>query len=167
MATKDYSNKQEKEVARFLDWQVVSGSGAAACVPGDIISGEWLGECKTHVKPDQRITFKKDVWNKLCEEAIMKRRKPVLIVDDGSQKLSKTWCMFRRQDVTESFYTKEIGSIGLGTTVKTNVCFTHKYLSPLIEAMRTDANSDYVAYIAQDFDKNVLIAPLTMFHDFI
>lgn len=93
MSTKDYSSVQEKTIAEYLGWEVVSGSGARPTIPGDIKSEEFLGECKTHTKPDQDIVFHLDVWNKLKDEASSHMKFPVLLVDDGSQKLSNTWCM--------------------------------------------------------------------------
>ena len=95
MSTKDYSSKQEKMIADYLGWSVVSGSGAAACYPGDIISDEWLGECKTHMTTNCKIVFKKSHWKKICDESTVKRRFPVLFTDDGSQKSSRTWCLFK------------------------------------------------------------------------
>lgn len=92
-ATKAFSSKQENLISYDLGWDVVSGSGARPTVPGDVISDDWLGECKTHVKPGQSILFSTEVWTKICQEALMKHRKPVLFVDDGSQKLDNTWVM--------------------------------------------------------------------------
>lgn len=94
MGTKEFSSKQETKVACFLGWDVVSGSGARDCHPGDIMSDDWLGECKTHEKPGHTIVFWLKVWDKICEEAMAKHRYPLLIVDDGSQNLCKTWVMF-------------------------------------------------------------------------
>lgn len=100
MSTKDntkiYSSKQEKMVADLLGWEVVSGSGAAACFPGDVIGDEWLGECKTHTEPGHKIFFSKDVWDKIKQEAVVKRRFPVLFTDDGTQKEVNTWCLCMR-----------------------------------------------------------------------
>lgn len=103
MATKDYSSKQESMIADSLGWSVVAGSGAAACYPGDIISDEWLGECKTHLSPGKKIFFSKKVWKKIQDEAMVKRRFPVLFTDDGSQKSKHTWCLFEasRLDTSE------------------------------------------------------------------
>lgn len=94
MSTKDYSSLQEKKIARLLGWSVVAASGARRFHPGDIRSDEWLGECKTHVTAGSKIVFKTDVWNKLVEEAKSEFKFPVYISDDGSQEISRTWCMF-------------------------------------------------------------------------
>ena len=102
LATKDYSSKQEHRIADFLGWQCVVASGARSCHPGDIRSDSWLGECKTHVKPDHRIQFIYTEWRKICDEAMSKFRFPVLFVDDGSQKLDSTWCMIPAKSVPPS-----------------------------------------------------------------
>lgn len=92
---KQFSNKQEKNVADALGWSVVSGSGARLTEVGDVRSDEWLCECKTHTTPNHAISFNLNVWAKLRNEAAAKFKYPVLIVDDGSQSLDRTWCMFR------------------------------------------------------------------------
>lgn len=94
MSTKDFSSLQEKRVAEYLGWNVVCGSGARPCRPGDIESDEWLGECKTHQSCNQPIKFMASHWAKLCDEAMAVHKFPVLIVDDGSQKIDNTWCLF-------------------------------------------------------------------------
>lgn len=93
MSKKDFSNKQEKLIANSLNWSVVKGSGARHLYPGDIYSDEWLGECKTHVEAGKLIQFNFKVWNKIVDESMSVRKYPVLFVDDGSQSLSKTWCI--------------------------------------------------------------------------
>ena len=93
MATKDFSSKQENMIANLLGWEVVVGSGAAACYPGDIISDTWLGECKTHVERGHKIFFDRKVWDKIKNEAYVKHRRPVLFTDDGSQLANNTWCL--------------------------------------------------------------------------
>lgn len=96
MATRDYSSKQESMVADMLGWEVVAGSGAAACFPGDVIGDEWLGECKTHIDSGHKIFFSRDVWDKIKQEASIKHRFAALFTDDGTQKDSHTWCLCMR-----------------------------------------------------------------------
>lgn len=91
--TKMYSDKQEKLVAKVLEGKVVTASGARPFDPGDVKSYDWLAECKTHVEPGHTIFFDAKVWKKICDEADGMHRKPVLIVDDGSQKEQNTWCL--------------------------------------------------------------------------
>lgn len=98
---KKCSQLQESNIAAYLGWQVVSGSGAAAGHPGDICSTGWLGECKTHVSTGHKIAFIFSVWEKICNEAGAKFKYPVLFVDDGSQKIDRTWVLFNNNLVTK------------------------------------------------------------------
>ena len=91
---KEFSTKQEKLIASELGGYPVSGSGARPCAPRDVKTYEWLVECKTHTKPDQSILFDINVWKKITDEAMATHRKPVLVVDDGSQSISRTWCLW-------------------------------------------------------------------------
>lgn len=93
MTTKDYSSKQEKMIAEYLEWECVVASGARPCHPGDISSDHWLGECKTHIVPGNRVKFVFKEWDKICEEAMSRGKFAVLFADDGSQKEKNTWCM--------------------------------------------------------------------------
>ena len=94
MATKDYSTKQENMIAKYLGWKTVVASGAKAFHPGDIISPDfWLGELKTHVKPQEQLHFNYSVWGKIQEEAMFKHRRPILIVDNGTQEIENTYCL--------------------------------------------------------------------------
>lgn len=92
--TKIYSSRQEKRVADYLGWKVVSGSGARNCFPGDVQADEWLGECKTHTTPGHKLSFSYSVWKKISDEARSRFSSPAYFVDDGSQLLSSTWVMF-------------------------------------------------------------------------
>lgn len=89
-STKYYSDKQEKLIADYLDWQQISGSGSRPCNCGDVESDEFLGECKTHVS-HHSIQFHGDIWNKIRDEAASKHKRPVYFTDDGSQTLEATY----------------------------------------------------------------------------
>lgn len=91
---KTYSDKQEKLVAKHLNGKQISGSGARPFAPGDVESEDWLIECKTHVSPGKKISFKPDVWAKIQEEAMMRHKYPAYVVDDGSQLLSNQRVLF-------------------------------------------------------------------------
>ncbi len=83
----------------------MKGSGSRAGHPGDVISDEWLGECKTHTSPGHTIQFYQSVWNKLSDEAFSQHKFPVLFVDDGSQNLRNTWCLFTAQPTCAHIFT--------------------------------------------------------------
>ena len=95
--TKYYSSKQENRIADYLGWSAVSASGARPFNPGDIKSSEWLAECKTHTEVTDTITISKSVWEKLANEARGYMRKPVLFVDNGTQKIENTWAIFPKR----------------------------------------------------------------------
>lgn len=70
MSTKDYSTKQEKQVAKALGGYVVPASGATSFIKGDVIVGDILVECKTKVTPSSSFTLQKLWIDKLNEERI-------------------------------------------------------------------------------------------------
>ena len=107
MNKKEFSSKQEHAIADALGWKVVSGSGARIFHLGDVTSDLWLGECKTHTSSGNPITFNRGVWDKIRVEAMSVGKYPVLFVDDGSQKLDHTWCLFP-EFVVSPIYPEEI-----------------------------------------------------------
>lgn len=107
MTNKEASMKQENQIAEFLGWRRVRGSGARMNAPGDIAGDGWLGECKTHITSGHKIHFDSKIWGKICEEAYSKFNQPAYFVDDGSQRLGRTWVMFQMQDLPSNVMTIE------------------------------------------------------------
>ena len=93
-------SRLEKAVASFLGWDVVTGSGSRDFHPGDLVSENWMGECKTHTSPSSSIVFYRSHWDKICEEAYSHFKYPVLFCDNGTQKAENTWCVCKRISVT-------------------------------------------------------------------
>jgi len=133
MSTKDYSSIQERCVSNALGWEVVTGSGARPCVPGDVRSDEWLGECKTHTEPYHKITFMLTVWDKIQHEADTSHRSPALIVDDGSQKLSRTWVLCRLISVDRTRLTIHDPNF----KVTKNISFDHQVVTDYLKSLYT------------------------------
>ena len=168
--TKQYSRKQERLVAKELEGCVVSLSGAGPANPGDVRTYEWLVECKTHTTPDHPITFNLDVWKKLQNEAMGVQKKPVLIVDDGSQTISKTWCLCKAANLNLA------GSIStdLPVTIRKNISCKHDKLSTALKAVikgKIHTDSFYgmspVLYEVNWGDDVVVVLPLTTFKELI
>ena len=159
MATKDFSKVQEKMIAQTLGWEVVAGSGAAACCPGDIIADAWLGECKTHVTPGHKIYFNKDVWTKIKEEAAVKRRFPVLFTDDGSQKSNRTWCLLHENRLDLEEFTLYPISKG----VNKNISINHEDLMNSYREARHASDDKSIALSAQWNGEKVVLMPLSEF----
>lgn len=124
--TKYFSSKQEHTIADYLGWSVVVGSGARDFHPGDIISEDFLGECKTHTAPKNKITITKSVWCKIQMEAESKFKRPVLFVDDGTQSIKNTWCVIPARFMPPDF--DELVSLLDSTLLhesKTIITFNH------------------------------------------
>ena len=67
--TRYYSNRQEKKVAKKFGGKQVANSGAPAFVAGDVVTTDWLIECKTKTKDCSSFTIKEDWLLKNEEEA--------------------------------------------------------------------------------------------------
>ena len=67
--TRFYSNRQEKAVAKALNGKQTSNSGATAFIKGDVLTDNWLLECKTMTSEKESFTIKKSWLAKNREEA--------------------------------------------------------------------------------------------------
>ena len=161
MATKDYSSVQERRIADALGWEVVTGSGARPCVPGDVRSDEWLGECKTHTEPGHRVVFMLDVWKKIQNEADASHRSPVIFADDGSQDLRYTWALCRSIAVDNT----NLVTCRPSFYVAKNVSFVHNAVSDYLKSLCiSDSNSSASLCMKLDWDgQQVLIMPFSTF----
>lgn len=159
LATKKYSSAQESMIANTLNWKVVAGSGAVACLPGDVISDNWLGECKTHTSPRQKIQFMRNHWEKIKEEAMMKRRMPILFTDDGSQKAARTWCLFALNCI------KPVDCVACNfpSSIRTNVIASHEFLQSLVTAATATHPGANIIFISKWKDEDICICNLKTF----
>ena len=157
--TKDFSSKQEKQIADYLGWETVVCSGAMAAIPGDIKSDMWLGECKTHTEKDSKIKFYSSVWSKIVEEANSQFKFPILFVDDGSQKIERTWCMI--PDSLAANYGYQLKNIPyrLGVSISFDgYDFKKLYKEIFDEGIK-------VIYSAKWGNYNIAILPLDLFKE--
>ena len=60
MNTRKFSSKQEQYIAELLGGKQQSNSGATAYNKGDVITDDWLIECKTTTKPKSSFSIKKE-----------------------------------------------------------------------------------------------------------
>ena len=67
--TRFYSNRQEKAVAKAINGKQTSNSGATAFIKGDVLTDNWLIECKTMTSEKESFTIKKSWLAKNKEEA--------------------------------------------------------------------------------------------------
>ena len=82
--TRYYSKKQEKKVAKATGGKRQANSGATAFAKGDVITRNWLIECKTKTKDCKSFTIKEDWLLKNEEEAFaMGKNNSALCFDFG------------------------------------------------------------------------------------
>lgn len=163
-ATKQFSSKQEHAIAYELNWDVVSGSGSRPCVPGDVIGEDWLGECKTHVSSGHPIQFMKEVWDKIKLEAMSKHRAPVLFVDEGSQRLDRTWALCYKH----SLQLAECLIVDFNKPIRKNISFkSDEGQSYLDEAFKENAFGflQHTIYEANWAGDEVIIMPFNAFKE--
>lgn len=86
-ATRYFSNKQEKKVAKAVSGKQTANSGATKFSKGDVRTENWLIECKTKTKESQSMTIHKDWLEKNAEEAFaMGKDYNALAFDFGDDK---------------------------------------------------------------------------------
>lgn len=84
-ATRYYSSRQEKAVAKALNGKVVANSGAPAFVAGDVSTDSWLIECKTCTTQKKSFSIKQEWLDKNKEEAFaMNKEYNTLAFDFGT-----------------------------------------------------------------------------------
>ena len=82
--TRFYSNKQEKKVAKALGGKQQSNSGATTFNKGDVVTDDWLIECKTATSEKQSFSIKREWLEKNKEEAFaMNKSHHALAFDFG------------------------------------------------------------------------------------
>lgn len=68
LATRYFSNKQEKAVAETVGGRQTSNSGATAFDKGDVCTKEIMFECKTSMSDKNSYSIKKEVLEKVEKE---------------------------------------------------------------------------------------------------
>ena len=81
--TRYYSKQQEKKVAKRLNGKRQANSGATPFQKGDVITDQFLIECKTKTKDCKSFTIKEDWLLKNEEEAFAMGRDSALCFDFG------------------------------------------------------------------------------------
>ena len=68
-ATRYFSSKQEKAVAKAVGGKKTANSGATLFQKGDVSTDNWLIECKTKTSPSESMSIKREWLEKNEEEA--------------------------------------------------------------------------------------------------
>lgn len=86
--TRFYSKQQEKKVAQIVKGKRTANSGATKFSKGDVVTDNFLIECKTCTEPRKSFTLKQEWFDKNKEEAFaMHKYYSALVFDfgDGEQ----------------------------------------------------------------------------------
>lgn len=68
-ATREFSDDQEKRVARILGGRVQIGSGSTPYFKGDVVADNYLFECKTKTKVSKTHSIQKAWFEKAKKQA--------------------------------------------------------------------------------------------------
>lgn len=166
MTNKEASYKQEHMVAEYMDWNVVSGSGARPFRPGDITSEYFLVECKTHIEPRANITFKKSHWKKIQVEALAKDKFPILVTDNGTQKSLHTWVMIPMRIINNCSIPNSIDGLNNTSRSGNTVTFDDFMARQLYDKSKSSECISVFMYRWDIDDDYAAILPLSEFRSF-
>lgn len=107
-ATRFYSRNQEKRVAKAVNGKTTANSGATAFSKGDVVTTDWLIECKTKTKDCSSFTIKEEWLLKNEEEAFaMHKSASALCFDFGPGANKRYYVISERMFQTLQNYMQE------------------------------------------------------------
>lgn len=107
-STRYYSERQEKMVAKKIGGKAVPNSGAATFVAGDVVTKDWLIECKTKTSDSKSFTIKEEWLLKNEEEAFaMGKNNSALVFDFGPNANKRYYVISERLFQTLQNYMEE------------------------------------------------------------
>lgn len=105
--TRFYSNKQEKAVAKTIGGRKTVNSGATDFVKGDVITDQWLVECKTATTAKASFSIKREWLIKNKEEALAMRKSYNALCFDFGNGSNRYYIIDERTFKELVHYTKE------------------------------------------------------------
>lgn len=98
-ATRYFSSRQEKHVAKAVGGKQTANSGATQFQKGDVSTDNWLIECKTKVSPSESISIKREWLEKNEEEAFaMQKSHSALCFNFGDVRNAKNYYIISEQE---------------------------------------------------------------------
>lgn len=98
-STRYFSNKQEKSVAKTIGGKQTANSGATPFQKGDVVTDDWLIECKTKTTPSESMSIKKEWLEKNEEEAFaMQKSHSALCFNFGDLHNAKNYYIISEQE---------------------------------------------------------------------
>lgn len=114
MATRDYSSRQEKAVAIYLDGKLQPNSGATGFAKGDVIANDTIIECKTKTKESAGHNIKKEWIDTLKKECVsMGYMYWAIVFDFGTQEIKDQYAVIPLNDLQEYMELKKNGANGI------------------------------------------------------
>ena len=108
LSTRHYSKQQEKKVAKAVRGKRTANSGATPFQKGDVVTKDWLIECKTKTKDCSSFTSKEDWLLKNEEEAFaMGKNNSALCFDFGPSANKRYYVISERLFETLKNYIEE------------------------------------------------------------
>lgn len=108
LPTRHYSKQQEKKVAKVVNGKRTANSGATAFQKGDVVTKDWLIECKTRTKDCGSFTIKEEWLLKNEEEAFaMGKNNSALVFDFGPSANKRYYVISERLFETLKNYLEE------------------------------------------------------------
>ena len=85
--TRWYSDKQEKKVAKIIEGKQTKNSGATIFQKSDVLTSEFVLECKTKTSNSESISIKKEWFDKLTSECVqMGKKYSAIVINFGPDK---------------------------------------------------------------------------------
>lgn len=165
MTNKEASYAQEHMVAKYMGWRVVSGSGARPFAPGDVISDQFIVECKTHIN-ESKVQFLKNHWDKIVIEARSKTKIPILITDNGTQQSRCSWVMIPYNIVSNCTSPNCIEGLPNNSRSGNTITFDHDSAYSLYMGNCTSNNISVFQVRWNDQDPPLAILTLEAFRQF-
>lgn len=98
-STKWFSDRQELAVSRAVGGRRTVMSGAAKFSKGDVVTQDWLIECKTQVKEKESFSIKREWLRKATEEAFaMNKSHVALAFNFGGENQSENFYVISEKD---------------------------------------------------------------------
>lgn len=107
MATRDFSDKQEKHIALIVDGKVQSNSGGTRFGGGDVHTNKFLIEAKTPMKEQNSFTIKLDWLNKMQEQQFEQGKEESALAFRFNPNCNMDWYVISERQFVEYLEWKE------------------------------------------------------------
>ena len=108
MATRDFSDNQEKHIAKVTGGKVQSNSGGTKFGGGDVHTDKFFIEAKTPTKTQESFTIKKDWISKMYEQKFEQGKEEAVLAFRFEPDACSDYYVLNERQFLEYQYYKEI-----------------------------------------------------------